>query len=88
MLTALVLSKAPLDQIPKTTENLPDRGDLRNVIRQALADAPAAGRGYLTQTEEAVRAVRQVRPDMTASAALLAVEVVQKTERRKGEAAH
>ncbi len=39
--------------------------DLENVIRQALADAQAAGEDYLSQTEEAVRAVLQVRLDMT-----------------------
>ncbi len=38
--------------------------DLDNVIRQALGDAQAAGKDYLTQTEEAVRAARQVRLDM------------------------
>ncbi len=38
---------------------------LECVIRQAFADA--AGRDYLTQTEEAVRAVLQVRPEMTVS---------------------
>ncbi len=50
---------------------------LERVIRQALADAEATGRDYLTQTELAVRAVLQVRPDMTASEALTAVEMVQ-----------
>ena len=41
--------------------------DLKTVIRKALADARAAGKDYLTQTELALRAVRQVRPDMSAS---------------------
>ncbi len=50
--------------------------DLENVIRQALADTQSAGRNYLSQTEEAVRAVRQVRTDMTASDALVAVNLV------------
>ena len=50
--------------------------DLDTVIRQALENARAAGKDYLTQTEIAVRAVRQVRPDMTAPEALTAVEVV------------
>ena len=50
--------------------------DLENVIRQALADAQAAGKDYLSQTEEAVRTVRQVRPDMTSSDALTAVNLV------------
>ena len=53
--------------------------DLDTVIRQALEDARTAGKDYLTQTEEAVRAVRQVRPDMTAPAALTAVEVVRRS---------
>ena len=52
--------------------------DLENVIRQALADAQAAGRDHLAQTETAVRAVLQVRPDMTASEALAAVAMVQR----------
>ncbi len=50
---------------------------LERVIRQALADAEATGRDHLTQKELAVRAVLQVRPDMTASEALTAVEMVQ-----------
>ena len=50
--------------------------DLENVIRQALADAEAAGKDYLGQNEEAVRAVLQARPDMTASDALTAVNLV------------
>ncbi len=32
--------------------------DLANIIRQALADAKAAGKDYLSQTEEAIRTVR------------------------------
>ncbi len=50
--------------------------DLENVIRQALTDAKAAGKDYLSQTELAVRAVQRARPDMTASAALTAVNLV------------
>ncbi len=53
--------------------------DLEHVIRQALADAEATGRDYLTQTEEAVRAVLQVRPDMTASEALTAVNLARRS---------
>jgi hypothetical protein len=41
-----------------------------------LEDARAAGKDHLTQTELAVRAVLKVRPDMTAPAALTAVEMV------------
>ncbi len=51
--------------------------DLDTVIRQAHADARAAGLDHPTQTEEAVRAVLKARPDMTASEALSAVEVVR-----------
>ncbi len=50
--------------------------DLENVIRQALGDALAAGRDHLSQTELAVQAVQRVRPDMTASDALAAVNLV------------
>ncbi len=53
--------------------------DLENVIRQALADALAAGKDHLSQTEEAVRAVLQVRPDMTASDALAAVNLARRS---------
>ena len=53
--------------------------DLENVIRQTLGDAKAAGRDYLTQTEHAVRAVLRVRPDMTASEALTAVNLVPRS---------
>ncbi len=53
--------------------------DLENVIRQALEDAQAAGRDHTGQTEHAVQAVLQVRPDMTASDALAAVNMVRRT---------
>ena len=53
--------------------------DLRSVIQQALEDARTAGRDHLTQTELAVRAVLQVRPDMTAPAALTAVDLVRRS---------
>ncbi len=52
--------------------------DLENVIRQALANAQAAGRDYVAQTGEAVRVVCQVRPDMTASEALITVESMRR----------
>ena len=51
--------------------------DFENVIRQALEDAPAAGRDHLSQTGLAVRAVQRARPDMTASDALPAVNLMQ-----------
>ena len=53
--------------------------DLENVIRQALADAEAARRDHLGQTEHAVRAALQVRPDMTASDALTAINLVRRS---------
>ena len=55
-----------------------DRG-LENVIRRALADARAAGRDHLTQTEEAVRAGREARPDLTASEILATVRRLQQS---------
>ncbi len=52
--------------------------DLENIIRQAVADAQAAGKDYLSQTEIAVRAVQRARPDMTASDALVAVNLMRR----------
>ncbi len=51
--------------------------DLENVIRQALRDALLAGKDHLSQTELAVRTVQRARPDMTASDALAAVNMVR-----------
>ncbi len=53
--------------------------ELETVIRQALGNALAAGKDHLSQTELAVRAVQQGRPDMTASAALTAVNLVRRS---------
>ncbi len=50
--------------------------DLENVIRQALIDAKAAGKDHMGQTELAVQAVQRARPDMTASVALTAVNLM------------
>ncbi len=52
---------------------------LERIIRHALEEARAKGRDHLAQTQVAVEAVRQARPDMTASAALTAVEVVRRS---------
>ena len=52
---------------------------LENVIRRALEDARAAGRDHLTQTEEAVRAGREARPDLTASEILATVRRLQQS---------
>ncbi len=43
----------------------------------ADADAKATGWDHLSQTELAVRTVQQARPDMTASDALVAVNLVR-----------
>jgi len=58
--------------------------DLKHVIQQAIEDARNRGRDYVGQTELAVRAVRQVRPDMNASDALAAVHLINhgKAKRR------
>ncbi len=52
--------------------------DLENVIRQALGDALAAGKDHMGQTVLAVQAVQRARPDMTASDALAAVNLMQR----------
>ncbi len=51
---------------------------LDRIIRQALEEARAKGRDHLTQTQLAVKAVHQARPDMTASEILTAVHLVQR----------
>jgi hypothetical protein len=51
---------------------------IERIIRRTLKDARAKGRDHLTQTELAVRAVLEARPDMTASDALAAVELVRR----------
>jgi hypothetical protein len=53
--------------------------DLKHVIQQALEDARNRGRDYVGQTELAVRAIRQVRPDMNASDALAAVRLFRQS---------
>ncbi len=52
--------------------------DLENVIRQALRVAKAAGKDDIGQTMLAVQAVQQARPDMIASGALAAVNLVRR----------
>ncbi len=46
---------------------------IERIIRRVLEEARAKGRDHITQTELAVRAVCQARPDMTASDAVAAV---------------
>ncbi len=51
--------------------------DLEKIIRQALADAQAAGKDHLNQTWLALQAVQRARPDMNPSEALAAVNLVR-----------
>ena len=51
--------------------------DLENVVRQALADARAAGRDHWTQIEEAVRVIGHIRCDLTSSEAMAIVEDIR-----------
>jgi hypothetical protein len=53
---------------------------LERIIRRVLEEAREKGREHLTQTDLAVRAVCQARPDMTASDALAAVNMVRQTD--------
>ncbi len=50
-----------------------DTPDLARIVTQALADAREKGLDHIGQTGHAVRVVMAARPDMTASAALQAV---------------
>ncbi len=50
---------------------------IERIIRRVLEEARAKGRDHLAQTELAVRAVCEARPDMTASEALAAVNMVR-----------
>ena len=56
--------------------NLQEKNDLAN---ESLEETRTNGRNHLTQTELAVRAVCQARPDMTASDALAAVNMVRQS---------
>ena len=50
--------------------------DLENVIRQALRDAESAGLDQVGRMQFAGRAVRRARPDMNASEAFDAVQLI------------
>jgi len=52
---------------------------IERIIRRALEEARAKGRDHITQTELAVRSVCEARPDMTASDALAAVNMVRRS---------
>ncbi len=51
--------------------------DLASIIRKALDEAKAAGRDHTGQTERAVRNVLELRPDMTSTDALNAINLVR-----------
>ncbi len=50
---------------------------IERIIRRVLEEAREKGPDHLAQTEEAVRAVREARPDLTASEILAAVRRLQ-----------
>ena len=52
---------------------------LERIILRTLEDARARSRDHITQTELAVCAVCEARPDMTTSDALAAVNLVRQT---------
>ncbi len=52
---------------------------VERIISCVLEDAREKGRDHLTQTELAVRAVCEARPDMTASDAQAAVNLVRQS---------
>ena len=52
---------------------------IERIIRRILEEARAKGRDHLTQTELAVRAVCEARSDMTASDALMLVNMVRRS---------
>ncbi len=51
--------------------------DLANIIRRALDEAKATGRDDTGQTEHAVRKVRELRPDMSPTDTLNAINLVR-----------
>lgn len=51
---------------------------LERVIRRAIWISELSGLNRTTQTEEAVRTLRRMRPDMTASEALAKVDLVRR----------
>jgi hypothetical protein len=52
---------------------------IERIIRRVLEEARAKGRDPLTQTELVVKAVRQARPDLTASEILATVRRLQQS---------
>jgi len=50
---------------------------LERVIRRTILDAKLSGKDYPTQNEIAAHTVRRIRPDMTASEAMAAVDLAR-----------
>ncbi len=50
---------------------------IERIIRRVLEEAREKGRDHLAQTELAVRAIREARPNLTASEILAAVRRLQ-----------
>ncbi len=53
---------------------------LERVIRRTILDAKLSGKDYPTQNEIAAHTVRRIRPDMTASEAMAAVDLARRDE--------
>jgi hypothetical protein len=53
---------------------------LERVIRRTILDAKLSGKDYPTQNEIAAYTVRRIRPDMTTSEAMAAVDLARRDE--------
>ncbi len=53
---------------------------LERVIRRTILDAKLSGKDYPTQNDVAAHAVRRIRPDMTTSEAMAAVNLARRDE--------
>ncbi len=53
---------------------------LERVIRRTILDAKLSGKDYPTQNEIAAHTVRRIRPDMTASEAMAAIDLARRDE--------
>lgn len=62
--------------------------DIGQVVRGALENARRAGLSYAQQNEHAVRALRQVAPDLTGEQALEAVSLERQKQRMKAGASN
>ncbi len=58
----------------------PVDGHLERVIRRTILDAKLSGKDYPTQNKIAAHTVRRIRPDMTASEAMAAVDLARRDE--------